>query len=239
MNNLTRLVAGEFQRLAKYKILQSGLGVTVLWVLVLFLIGRDEGGLFIPLFLFMDLTMMTVLLIGAGLFYERQENTLKTLLITPTKLSHIIFSKLISAVYIALQSAVFLGLLGYLFFDSTVKFYYLLPFTLLIALTHAMIGYTFSVLVKDFTGLLAAIMSYMILFAFPSIFYALDILGDTWEYLLLISPTHGSMLLVDLSFGKSVAPALIILSVLYLVALSFILAKFIVFPKYIEKAIKE
>ncbi len=237
MNNLGTLLKGEFQRLSKYKIMQAGLGVSLLWVATLFLIGPDEAGMFLPLFVFMDISLMTVLLIGSGLFFERQENTLKTLLITPTKFSHIIFSKLITAVIIALQSALILGLLGYFFFDVGIRFHYLIIFTVLIALMHAMLGFVFSVLLKDFPSLLASIMVYMILFAFPSIFYALDILSDTWSYVLIVSPTHASMLLVELAFGDTVDGWMIVISVLYLIVLTFVFAKWIVFPNYFKKAI--
>ncbi len=239
MNNFMVLLKGEFQRLIKYNIVQVGFGVSVLWVLVLFLIGRDQAADFVPLFIFMDAALMTILLIGAGLFYERQENTLKSLMITPSKMGHIIASKLVSAVYIALQSALFIGLLAYFFFDATVNFAYLLPFTLLIALSHAIIGYTIAVLVEDFPTLLATLMLYMIVFAFPSIFYALDLFGGLWEIVLVVSPTHASFLLIDFAFGHDVSTTLIVVSALYLLLLAFLLARYVVFPKYIEKAVRE
>ncbi len=239
MNNFGTLLKGEFQRLSKYKIMQAGIGVSLLWVATLFLIGPDDAGMFLPLFVFMDVSLMTVLLIGSGLFYERQENTLKTLLITPTKFSHIIYSKLITAVIIALQSALILGLLGYFFFDVGIQFHYLIAFTVLISFMHAMLGFVFAVLLKDFPSLLASIMLYMIVFAFPSIFYALDILSTTWSYILIISPTHASMLLVELAFGEPVNGWMIVVSIVYLIVITLVFAKWIVFPNYFKKAIED
>jgi len=238
-SNLLLLIKGEFSRLARYNIIQVGFGVSVLWLLVLFLIGRDNAAEFVPIFIFMDATMMTVLLIGAGLFYERQENTLKTLMVTPSKIGEIIFSKLLSAVYIAFQSALFIGIFAYFFFDATITFIIYIPIILLVAFAHAMIGYVFAVLFKDFTAMLGGLMLYMVLFAFPSLFYALGLLEGIFETLLLISPTHASMLLIQFGFGESITSRHLWVSVFYLLLLSVVLAKYVVFPKYMEKGIRE
>ncbi len=239
MSHLKGLIRGEFERLMRYRIIQVGFMVSVLWLLVMFLIGREEARAFIPLFIFMDAALMTVMLIGAGLFYERQENTLKSMMASPATMAEIIFSKLISAVYIAIQSAVFLGLFAYFFFDASINFAILIPFIVIIALAHAMIGYAFSVLMKDFPTLLAATMMYMIVFGFPTIFYSLDILGDGLETVLMFSPTHASMLMIEFSFGEAVSATLIVIGVIYLLVVAFVLGRYVVFPKYIEKAIKE
>lgn len=239
MSHLKGLIRGEFERLMRYRIIQVGFMVSVLWLLVMFLIGREEARAFIPLFIFMDAALMTVMLIGAGLFYERQENTLKSMMTSPATMAEIIFSKLISAVYIAIQSAVFLGLFAYFFFDASVNFAILIPFVLVIALAHAMIGYAFSVWMKDFPTLLAATMMYMIIFGFPTIFYSLDILGEGLETVLMFSPTHASMLMIEFSFGEEVSTTLIVIGVIYLLVVAFVLGRYVVFPKYIEKAIKE
>ncbi len=238
MNNLGRLIKGEFQRLFKYNIFQVGLGLSILWVLVLFLVGDEGAELFVPIFIFMDITLMTVLLIGASLFYERQENTLKTLLITPVKLSHVIFSKLLSAIYIAFQSTVIISVFAVLFFDLEVNLPLLFAFAVIVACAHAMIGFMFAVWLKDFASLLAAMMTYMIIFAFPSIFYAFGILGETFETLLIFSPTHASLLLIDKAFYVEVSIGLISVGVVYLIVLSYLLGRYLVFPKYIEKAIE-
>jgi len=238
MNNLFVLIKGEFQRLMKYNIIQVGLGVSVLWVLVLFLLGDDADD-FVALFIFMDAALMTVLLIGAGLYYERQENTIKTLLITPAALWHVVMSKLLSAVYIALQSTVLIGLIAFFFFDVAVNFGWLIPFAVVIGVTHAMLGYAFSILTEDFTSLIALLMLYMIIFAFPTIFYALNLLSDAWETILIFSPTHASFLLIEYSLGEEVRTLWLVISPVYMVVLSILISVFLVYPKYLEKAVRE
>ncbi len=239
MSSLMVLLQAEFKRLAKYNIIQVSLGVTVLWLAVLFLIGRNEAGAFIPLFIFMDVSLMTMLLIGAGLFYERQENTLKTLMVTPVSTAAIIASKIVSAVYIALQSTILIALAGHFLFDATVNFFALIPLVILVATSHAVIGYLVSMYVRDFTSMIAMLMLYMFIFAFPSIFYAIDMIGGIWETLLIVSPSHAAMLIVDFTFGAEGITALTIIGIIYLALLSILLMWFFVYPKYIETAIKE
>ncbi len=239
MRQLSVLIRGEFKRLIRYKLIQVGFGVSILWVMVMFLIGPEEAGAFVPMFIFMDVAMMTVLLIGASFFYERQENTLKSMLTSPASMRSIIASKMFSAVYIALQSSLFIGLIAYFFFNVDINFFLLIPFSILIAFFHAMIGYTFAVLVEDFPALLALMMAYMILFGFPSLFYALGLLSETLETILLISPTHASMLLIDYAFYASNDLWIIALGIVYLLIASIVLSNMVVFPKYIDKAIKE
>ncbi len=239
MNSLGLLIKGEFQRLIKYKIFQVGFAVSVLWILMLFLIGKENAGIFVPIFIFMDISLMTVLLIGSSLFYERQENTLKTLLITPVKLSHIIFSKLLSSIYIAFQSTILIALVASFFFGVDINLLLLLLFSILISCAHAMIGFLFAVWLKDFASLLAAMMLYMVIFAFPSIFYAFGVLGRTWEMVLIFSPTHASLLLIDYAFYAEVRLGLIVVSLIYLTSISYVFGRYLVFPRYVEKAIKE
>ncbi|TVP95917.1 MAG: hypothetical protein EA374_02775 [Acholeplasmatales bacterium] len=239
MHNFLKLFKGEMVRLVKYNILQVSFAVTVLWLLVIFLIGKEQAPVFVPLFIFMDAAVMTIMLIGAGLFYEKQENTIKTLMITPSGYAAILSSKLLAAVYLALQSTVIISVFAYFLFDVAVRFVALYGFIIIITLAHASIGYVFAARAKDFNGLIAMVGMYMVLFAFPSIFFALGALPETFDYLLFISPTHASLRLVNYGFAESVPLWQLGLGFLYLVVLTVVLMVFMVAPKYAETAIRE
>ncbi len=239
MHNFLNLFKGEMQRMIKYKILQISFVVTLLWLVIMFLIGADYVGDFVPLFIFMDASMMTVLLVGANLFFEKQENTLKTMLITPSSYYAILASKFIASVYLALQSAILISLFAYILFDVSVNFPLLVLFVVVITFAHTAIGFTFTVFVREFTGLLAFMIFYMFLFAFPSIFYFLGIFGDAFEYILMFSPTHGSLLMIDYAYGVEVSWYLLLIANTYLVMLGIGLIHFVVSPKYVETAVRE
>ena len=239
MKTLKGLLRGEFQRLLKYNIIQVSFGVSVLWVLILFLVGKEETDVFLPLVVFMDLTMMSVLLMGVSLFYERQENTLKTLMVTPAPMWGIALSKVIASVYLALQSVVVVVGVSYFAFDITFRLLPLFGFVLIISLSHGIFGFVLSLFSKDFNGLLALIVSYMIIFAFPSIFYALDLMSEAVEPILLISPTHVALLMIDYGFHKAVDTFELIYGTLYLIVGSGLLWKYLIIPIYPIKGVKE
>ena len=239
MHNLLLLIRGEFERMIKYKILQISFVVTVLWLIMLWLIGSDEAVTFVPLFIFMDASMMSVLMIGANLFYEKQENTLKTLLITPSTLSAIIFSKVIGSVYLALQSAIILAVTAMLLFGLEIRLIPLMLFVILIATLHTMIGFVFSMFAKDFNALLGLMIAYMMFFAFPSIFYALGVIRGFLEMVLLISPTHSSLLLIDYTVMKDVALWMRVLGIVYMSIVTVVLTVFVVYPNYMKDAVRD
>lgn len=239
MKTFKQVMAGEFKRLLKYNIIQVSFGVSVLWLLILFLIGKEEAASFMSLFIFMDITMMTVLLMGVSLFYERQENTLKTMLVTPASLTALIASKIISAIYLALQSGVILALFGIFFFEVSIAFVPLLLYIILIALAHGAIGFVMSLYSRDFNGLLALLMAYMVILAFPSIFYAFGLISESAETLMILSPTHASLLLVESSMDVEKSIWELIFSVGYLSILTVILTYFIIYPQYASKGVKE
>ncbi|MFW5894305.1 MAG: ABC transporter permease [Bacillota bacterium] len=239
MKTFNQVLIGEFKRLFKYNIIQVSFGVSVLWLLVLFLIGKEAAGPFIGLFIFMDITMMTVLLMGVSLFYERQENTLKTMLVTPASLTSLIASKILSALYLAIQSGLILALFGKFFFDISIAFFPLMAFILIIALAHGAIGFVMSLYSNDFNGLLAFLIVYMVILAFPSIFYAFELIPSSLETLLIVSPTHASFILIESSTGADKPLWEIMVAIAYLLILSGGLMKFVIFPNYASKGVKE
>ena len=239
MSNFLKLLKGEIMRLIKYKILQISLIMTVLWIAIIYLIGKENAPTFIPLFIFSDSALMSVLLIGAGLFYEKQENTLKTLMITPSSFMAIIISKVIAAIYLALQSTVIIALFSIIFFDVSVSLFWLIAFTILISLSHSVIGFTFAVFAKDFNELIAQVAFYMIIFAIPTLFFALGVFSDQFEFILMFSPTHASLLMINYAFNTSVRTVLLIIGSAYLIIMTILLFKYIIVPKYPETAVKD
>ncbi len=238
-DNLLKLLKGELKRLMKYNILQISFAVALLWIAVIFLIGREQATTFVPLFIFMDAALMTVLYVGANLFYEKQENTLKTLLITPSGYVAVLASKIIAAVYLALQSSVIISLAAFFLFDVQLDFLALYSAVVLIAFAHAALGFSFAIVSRDFNGLIAAVGLYMIFLAFPSIFFAFGLIPERFEAVMLLSPTHASMMLIDASFGKTVALWTVLVSTAYLAALAAGLLLFFIGPKYRENAVRE
>ncbi len=239
MSNFGLLFKGEMVRLLKYKIIQISFAMTLIWLLVIFLIGSEQAVTFVPIFIFTDAALMTVLLVGASLFYEKQENTLKTLMITPSGLMAIISSKVLSAIYLALQSTIIIALFSMILFDVEIRFFWLISFVVVIAFTHTAIGYTFSVFAKDFNELIAQVGMYMIFFAMPTLFYALGVFSEAFETVLMFSPTHSALLMINYAFKADVRGILLLIGTIYLMVAPIFLFKYIIIPKYPETAVKD
>ena len=93
MNSFTVLFSGELQRMRKYNILTAGILVALLWVGVLFFTKIDDITSMVPLVVFIDSTAMSMVLIGATMFYEKQEGTIRTILVSPISKTEYILAK--------------------------------------------------------------------------------------------------------------------------------------------------
>ncbi len=243
MRNGIYLLKSEMRRLLKYRILTISLAVSVMWMILLYFLGPESARSFVGLFIAIDATIMSMMMIGASLFYERQENTLKPLLVTPVSVGMMITVKVITTIYVALQSAVLVSLFVYFVMDINLQFIPLILLVSLVATVHAMIGFLLSLKAKDFTGYLVAIIVYAILFAYPSLFMALDIVPTNLDFLLVLSPSHGAFIYLDQIFLIEGAYAydsfIFIFSVGYLIAVTAVLYLKWVKPRYPELAVRE
>lgn len=239
MSRQLSLLKSEFKRLVKYKIVTIAFLLTFLWAAVLYLVGEDAAGTFLPMFIFIDATTMSIMYVGSILYYEKQENTLKPLLVTPISVLSIVVVRVVTAIYIALQSGVLIALFAAFFLNVSVNFIALIVFLSIIAAAHAMIGFWISLHAPDFNDLLIAIVGYMFFFAFPTLFFSLGLLPDFFEYVLMISPTHGSFLLIARALNEDVALWQWLVASFYLVSVAGLLYLFQVKPWYALKGVKE
>jgi len=111
----------------------------------LYFIGEEGAQTFASLFIALDASVMSLLMIGTSLFFEREENTLKPLMVTPTSIQTLLFVKIGSTIYIALQSAVLVSLFVYLVMGISLNFVMMIVFVSLIATVHALINWVLSI----------------------------------------------------------------------------------------------
>ena len=239
MSRQLSLLKSEFRRLVKYKIVTIALALTVLWAAVLYLVGEESAGTFLPMFIFIDATTMSMMYVGSILYYEKQENTLKPLLVTPISVLTIVGVRVFTTIYIALQSGVLLALFAFFVLNVSINFFALILFISLIAGAHAMLGFLISLHAPDFNDLLIAIVGYMFLFAFPTLFFSIGLLPDVFETVLMISPTHGSFILIARALNEEVALWRWVFASLYLIAIMVAIYLYQVKPHYALKGVKE
>ena len=203
MNRMMVLIKGELVRLNKYHVTTISFVVALIWFLLLYFIDdMDLLAQMLPFIIIIDATMMSIMFIGAIMFFEKTEQTFSTMLVTPVTHGELILSKTIAnTIHSTLSS--FLIVLVFHFVKDVDIAWGLIILALIISITfHSLLGFVFSFHSKDFTGMLVGVIIYFFVFSIPPVlnFFNIIFKGDVWDYLLLITPTQASIVLVQTGF---------------------------------------
>lgn len=167
MNSLAVLVQGELQRMQRYHILTGGFVVALIWVLALYLMDAGMLRTMFTTVLFIDVVTMPIMLVGVSLYFERQEGSLKAMLVTPMSRSSYISSKIVVLVLSGAITLAVLYIYGRFFRSLDVHLPGLVVTVVLCAAFHTLLGFLATYRSKDFTSLLMNVMAYMLLLGIP------------------------------------------------------------------------
>lgn len=238
MNSFGTLLSGELQRMKKYNILTVSFLVALIWIGVLYFVEIEDITSVVPLLVFIDATSMSMLMVGATMFYEKQEGTIKTLLVSPISKSEYILAKAFANITSNIITIILIYGYARIFKEINLNFFGLLSSVILIAFFHSLVGFIFTYNTKDFTEMLMGMMKYIFIFAIPVLLEQMGLIKNKKiDKILYIIPTKSSSILL-----KSTAGGLeswkIWFSLIYLVIASILLF-FIVWKKFDDFAIKE
>lgn len=241
MNRLLFLVQSELVRLNKYKVTLVSFLVAIIWFLLLFFI-EDNNLLnqILPFILTVDATMMSIIFIGSVMFFEKSEQTVSTILVTPTTYHEQILSKVIANTIHMLLSSLMI-LLIFLFLRSVdMNLFILIPVLMLSIMAHSLLGFVFSYHSKDFTSMLMFVMTYSLIFIIPSVLYQFNIFFTEtyWKYILILSPSQATAYLMEWGL-TGVIEIESVVAFIYLMFLSILGYIFYVHPKYKYYAVKQ
>lgn len=239
MSSLTRLIAGELKRLARYKILPVSLVTAVLWIVLFLFLSAKEASEIAPLLIFVDTAMMSILLLGASHHLEKQEGTIRTMMVLPVPLGRILAAKTVASMVLAVESAVVTSAALFFIHGVTLNYVLLLLFVAIAGAAHAAIGFVFSLRSRDFTSMLGLLMAYVFIFTLPSILFILGAIDAKYEWLLMISPSHSASNLISSAVSGEFNIAMTIAGCVYLTILTAALFKFAVYPRFRDNAARE
>jgi fluoroquinolone transport system permease protein len=208
MSRLIVLIKGELQRLNKYHVTTVSFIVAFIWFLLLFFI--DDANLLsqlLPFVIVIDATMMSIIFIGAIMFFEKTEQTFSTMLVTPVSNQELILSKAIANTIHTLLSSMLVVVVFYFVKDVDVHWFGVIVALVISVMFHSLLGFVFSFHGKDFTTMLVNVMLYSFLFTIPSVlnFFNIIFKGKIWEYILLLSPTQAAIKLIEVGFGEAIS----------------------------------
>ncbi len=233
MKQIIKLVKGELQRLQKYNVTLISLIVALIWVALLYFIDDPTiFGLLLPLVVILDVTMMSIMYTGAVMYYEKSENTMYSILITPVSHQDIIFSKVIANIIHQTISTSLVIVAFILIKDISISFS--IVFSMILAIGfHTLLGFVFTYTAKDFTSMLTNFMFAMIVLATPSILIFMNVfeVSTFISYLLLISPIEQVTVMISSAFSKTYDISFF-LSIVMMLTYSGILYKGYILPKF-------
>jgi len=238
MNNIVKLLKGEIQRSIKYLILPVSLLTSVIWVVIFLLISTDEAKTISPLFIFADVAVMSIILVGASYYLERQEGTINSVLMLPIRLSELLAAKFISSMSLAFESVIIIALSLYLIHGITFNYFLLLFYVIVSAMAHTALGFSLALYAKDFNSLLGLLMTFMLVFTLPTIFYTLALIPESFEVFLFLSPSHCANLLMNYAIQSKSIDWKVMLSVGYQLAIAWGLLKYVIYPKFKSNTVR-
>ena len=238
MNRFLKLLKGDQSRMKRYGITYASLAASVLWIVMIQLLNVDSIDTYFPLFIFIDATMMSFLLVGVAMMFEKQESALKTMLVTPISKHHYLASKIATTVISSLISLVLLGAYGILFKCLSINYLGITGGVVLATIVFSCIGILFTYRSKDFTILLMWLMAFFFVLALPTILQMFHIITVDWfKYVQYINPTYAVLTVLNASV-TAVDKTDLVICLCYLFLLAVVLYYF-VSRKFDQYSMKE
>lgn len=238
MPNLLTLIKAEYYRLNKYNLFKANFVILMMWIVLAYFLEDEILLRFIPFIFFMDSIMMTILLVGATLFYEKKEHTINSIMVAPVTENEYLFSKVLVNVLNSLLTLILISTAIYLIKEVTFNQLLVIPAIILVTTVHSLIGIRLSYSAKDFTSHLINYMLYVFIFALPPIFALFGVIDESISKYFILLPPEASSILINTAFVE-METWRVIFSYLYLTVLSVVLYKFSVKPKFNKYLMKE
>ena len=243
LSRLLALVKGELVRLNKYGVTAISFLVAIMWGLVLYFVEGNVFASMLPFILLVDATMMSVMYIGSVMFFEKNESTISTMLVTPSTNSELVLSKVIANTIHNILSSALIIIVFYFIKDVQLNWFLMFLGIILVTAFHTIAGLLLAYYQKNFSGMLVNIMILAFGLMVPTALYEFGVLtGDAWQYILLINPLQAGAEMIGGGFDGYFAAQdnwIYYFSLGYMLIGSILVYRFLVLPKFHDYAIKQ
>ncbi|MDW7728923.1 MAG: ABC transporter permease [Bacillota bacterium] len=177
--------------------------VALIWIGILYLTEIPDITFIFPLLIFVDATSMAILMVGVTIFFEKQEGSLRAILVSPISKTDYLLSKVVVTVTSSVLTLIVLYIYALLFKDMNLSLIGLLSAVILVAFFHAQIGFILSYYSRDFTSLLVNMMKYLFIFFMPTLLVYTGIINhELFDKAVYLAPTTAAMTLLNASTGN-------------------------------------
>ncbi|MBC8590023.1 ABC transporter permease [Wansuia hejianensis] len=223
MNRFITLIKGELLRLKRYNLFAASVFVSIMWVGILHFIDIEDATKIIPQLVFIDVTTMAMLLVGVTFIYERDEATIRSILVSPISKSEYILAKMIANIIPSILSLTIMYIYSKVFKIVDINYLILLGAVILVAFFHSLVGFLLTYYSKDFTDLVMAIMKIFLIFLLPVLLDEFNIVtNEIFRKLVYILPTKSALMILMGTTG-TIQSWEIVVSIIYMTLGSLIL----------------
>lgn len=215
MNILIKLIGWDFKLQLKYNIVTIAIVIASLYILLLRLLPYSNLDYISILLIISDPTMFGVLFIGALVLYEKDNNTLNALIVTPLRPSHYLLSKAISLTIVAVPIALVIGLFGH---GVNIGYFSFLISVTLSSLIFVFLGF---VIVSKSKGFNQFVIKFAV-FTIPVSLPFLSFFNLVHSNLFYLIPSQATILLLKRSFNYNVENWEYIYAISYLLIWTYV-----------------
>ena len=201
MSNIKNMLRWEFTLLYRYKIIH----ISLLSILLYFLSTQavqylQDQTLVHSVLLFFDPAVIGIVFVGALVLFEKSENVLQALVITPMKTNDYLFSKVISLTILSIISASVFMTLMVIFNKSEINVFYLIIGIILTSVMLILLGFILVSKVQNINGYMLGILIGFLGLTFPPL---LDLFSLFENPVFYLWPTQASFILFEGVFNSS------------------------------------
>ena len=195
MSNLKNMLKWEFTLQSRYKIIHISILSIFLYFLTTQAVESLKGQTQVhSLLLFFDPALIGIMFVGALVLFEKSENVLQALVITPMKTDDYLLSKIISLTILSLISAILFMSLMIIFNDISFNLFFLVAGIILTSVMLILLGFILVSRVNSINGYLLWMIIAFLGLTFPPL---LQLLGLFENPLIYLWPTQASFILLD------------------------------------------
>lgn len=201
MNNLKNMLRWEFILLYRYKIIHISLLSVFLYFLSTQAVQSLQDQTVVhSMLLFFDPAVIGIVFVGALVLFEKSENVLNALVITPMRTDDYLLSKIISLTILSIISATVFMTLMVIFNQTEFSLLYLLLGITLTSVMLILIGFILVSRVQNVNGYMLGMIIGFLGLSFPPL---LDLFGLFENPIFYLWPTQASFILFDGVFRSS------------------------------------
>jgi fluoroquinolone transport system permease protein len=194
------MIKWEFTLLSRYKIIHISILSVILYFLTTQAVPDLDRPIFHSMLLFFDPAIIGIMFIGALVLFEKSENVLQALVITPMKIDDYILSKISSLTILSIISAAIFIILLNIFSGVDFDILFLTSGIILTSIMLILLGFILVSRVNSINEYLLAMVVAFLGLLFPPMLHLSGIYENVVFYLW---PTHASLLLFTGVFNST------------------------------------